>query len=585
MNAPEPLDDTCLDEGLEVECVPEPQNAGAAVPDRDRAVDLTGVVITTDLDPVPPGTEVGDVHRRRIKVDSVGRTRAVALQGITGTLISVETSVNAGLPGIDIVGLPDASVNESRQRIRAALSNMGYTLSQSRFTINLSPGTVRKVGTGFDLATAMSILAAEGSVDRETCAEIVFVGELGLDSRVHPVTGVLPVVLAGLDAGIRRFVVPAANLVEARVALETATATDTGPSARVRGAATLAQAVNLVGGDLPEPELPALEAPVTRRRSSLQVHDLSEVRGQADARWALEVAAAGGHHMYMVGAPGAGKTLLAQCLPGILPPLDPRRACEVAALSSVDGTFDPGHGLALVPPFESPHHRASASAMVGGSRPGVIGAFSRAHHGVLFLDEAPEFSRDVLEALRQPVESGLCDIHRAWGSVVLPARFQLVLAANPCPCGQAAFRNCSCTPADKRRYRTKLSGPVLDRVDIQLDVLPVTLADLRASTTVEDSATVAARVREARARQEARYRGEPWDINAHAPGPWLREHFDLGAGHLGPLDSALERGQISMRGYDRVVRVATTLADLDGREGPSGDDLLSALTLRTREER
>ncbi|WP_295689718.1 YifB family Mg chelatase-like AAA ATPase [uncultured Brevibacterium sp.] len=506
---------------------------------------------------------------------SFGRTTAVALHGISGTPVSIEASVNDGLPGIDIVGLPDASVTESRKRIRAAISNLGITLTSRRVTVNLSPGGVKKVGTAFDLGIAVAILEAEGKIPADRARGIVHIGELGLDGRIHPVRGVLPSVLAGLRAGATRFVVPAANAEEAGLV----------DGAEVRGAANLADVVTMLGGEIDDPGLPAIELPEAAALPPPDVHDLAEVQGQDDARFALEVAAAGGHHLLMTGTPGAGKTLLAGCLPGLLPPLDVDEACEVVALRSLDGTLDPAAGLDRTPPFEAPHHRTSASAMVGGSRPGSIGVFSRAHRGVLFMDEAPEFRRDVLEALRQPLENGRCDIHRAWGSVVLPSRFQLVLASNPCPCGAGVggSTRCRCTPLDRRRYRGRLSGPLLDRIDIQLEMLPLVAADLHATSPREDTATVAARVARARELQAHRYAGLPWSLNAQAPGAWLRETFDFRRTETAPLDTALERGGITMRGYDRVVRIATTLADLAGRTRPQGDDLLSALVLRIRE--
>ncbi|GAA4284944.1 YifB family Mg chelatase-like AAA ATPase [Brevibacterium daeguense] len=506
---------------------------------------------------------------------NLGRTESIALLGISGTPVIIEASVNDGLPGIDIVGLPDTAVSESRKRIRAAISNLGITLTSRRVTVNLLPGGVKKVGTAFDLGIAVAILAAEGLFPAERARGIVHCGELGLDGRLHPVRGVLPSVLAGLRSGFTRFVVPRANAAEARL---------TG-DAVVCGAGNLAEVVNTLGGHVPVPLLPAVESVDTDALPPAATHDLADVQGQDDARHGLEVAAAGGHHLLMTGTPGAGKTLLAGCLPGLLPALDEEAACEVVALRSLDGTLDVSAGLDRTPPFEAPHHRTTAAAMVGGSKPGMIGVFSRAHRGVLFMDEAPEFSRDVLEALRQPLENGRCDIHRAWGSVVLPSRFQLVLAANPCPCGAGigSSSRCRCTPLNKRRYRNRLSGPLLDRVDIQLELMPLGPADLHSAQPREGSAEVAGRVAAARERQTARYRELEWSANAQAPGSWLREAFEFRRSETAPLDSALERGVLTMRGYDRVIRIATTLADLDGRNRPGADDLLSALLLRIRE--
>ncbi|WAL41281.1 MULTISPECIES: YifB family Mg chelatase-like AAA ATPase [Brevibacterium] len=506
----------------------------------------------------------------------VGRTAAIALWGLAGTPVQIEASVNSGLPGIDIVGLPDTSVSESRKRIRAAISNLGITLPAQRITVNLSPGSVKKVGTAFDLGIATAILAAAGHLPTGAGAGLVFVGELGLDGRLHPVRGVMPCALAAVRAGFGGCAVPAANSAEARLV----------PGLKVLGAGNLAEALNALGGQVAVPALPPVSSPPSAAASRPATGDLREVRGHGDARRALEVAAAGGHHLLMIGSPGAGKTLLAGCLPSLLPRLSDVEAVEALALRSIDGTLDAAAAEPeRQPPFEAPHHRTSAAAMVGGSRPGTIGVFSRAHRGVLFMDEAPEFHRDVLEALRQPLESGRCDIHRAWGSVSLPARFQLVLAANPCPCGASMGPQgaCSCSPMDRRRYRGRLSGPLLDRVDIQLDMLPIAPADLHSGQPSEDSASVARRVARARERQAERFAGQSWALNAQAPGSWLRESFALSRAQTQPLDRALERGSLTMRGYDRIVRIAATIADLDDRSAPDGDDLLAALVLRTRE--
>jgi magnesium chelatase family protein len=506
----------------------------------------------------------------------IGRTEALALFGLDGTPVVVEASANAGIPGIDIVGLPDAAVSESRKRIRAALHNMGVTIQTLRYTVSLSPGSVRKVGTGFDLAIALAILGVEGVVDPARTRGIVFCGELGLDGRVLPLPGVLPTVVSGVRAGFREFVVPAGCAQEARQV----------PGARILPVASLADAAVGLGasGIRPQP------VEVVRPRESTQaprphVHDLAEVQGQDDARFALEVAAAGGHNVLLAGTPGAGKTLLAGCLPGILPPLDAEEAVEVMALRSLAGTLGTPDAGSMTPPFETPHHRTTAAAMLGSSRPDAVGVFSRAHRGVLFMDEAPEFSRDVLEALREPLESGWCRISRSWGSVTLPAQFQLVLAANPCPCGVGTGQgpDCRCSPMDRRRYRGRLSGPLLDRVDLRMEMLPVTPADVHAPVPRESSAEVRARVLQARQVQAARYAEEPWSTNARAPGAWLRKAFAFTAQETRMLDRALETGALSMRGFDRVVRVATTIADLQGSARPGADELGAALLMRSQE--
>ncbi|MFB9777112.1 YifB family Mg chelatase-like AAA ATPase [Brevibacterium otitidis] len=506
--------------------------------------------------------------------NDLGRAQAIALWGTSGTPISIETSINQGLPGIDIIGLPDAAVSESRKRIRAALSNLGIALRSAKLTVNLQPGAVKKVGTSFDLGIAVTMLVCEGLIPPNRADDVVHCGELGLDGRILPVRGVLPTILTGLEAGFTRFIVPYGNRAEAELV----------PQAEIIAAGHLADVVDAHGGRAAPSNTEPVPAVPSVRENVIEPTDLADVHGQHDARRALELAAAGGHHLLMSGAPGAGKSMLAACLSGIVPPLTSDERIEVLALQSLAGCVEADELDDVAPPFEAPHHRTTATAMVGGSRPGAIGVFSRAHRGVLFLDEAPEFSRDVLEALRQPLESGSCDIHRAWGSVVLPAKFQLVLAANPCPCGVAgSTQSCSCTPHVRRRYRQKLSGPLLDRVDIQLDVLPVTAADLRRDGPAESSAVVAERVREARERQTRRYADMPWNTNARAPGSYLREAFAFRSSETHILDRALERGLLSMRGYDRVLRIAATIADLAGRQRPDGDDVLAAALLRMRE--
>ena len=510
------------------------------------------------------------------KLNVIGRASAVALWGLAGKIVSIEACVSAGLPGIDIVGLPDASVSESRKRLRAALAYLGIPVATQHLTINLTPGTVPKIGTGFDLGIAVAVLKAQGVIDEADTESIIHCGELGLDGRIRPVNGVLPSLHSGLQAGFERFVVPVGNRQESALLGGT----------RVRAIASLAELINIYGGDLSVPMLPPVIDAETVDPEISERHDLSEVQGQAEARFGLEVAAAGGHNLLMRGTPGAGKTLLAQCLPGILPPLDDPQAVEVAAVRSLRGELHSGEGLDHRPPFEAPHHRSTASALIGGRRPGSIGILSRAHRGVLFMDEAPEFSRDVLEALRQPMEARQVHIHRAWGSMVLPASFQLVMAANPCPCGagmRGADSTCRCTPMDKRRYRNRLSGPLLDRVDLQLELFPVSPADIRLGGAQEDSGAVAARVRLARQRQADRYVDCEWTLNSNAPGVWLREHFSLSPNSLRDLDRALETGRITMRGYDRVLRVATTLADLEGAKAPTPDKITTALALRTQD--
>ncbi|NTV38923.1 MAG: YifB family Mg chelatase-like AAA ATPase, partial [Demequinaceae bacterium] len=442
----------------------------------------------------------------------IGRTRSVVLTGVVGHVIEVEAHLAPSLPAFTLVGLPDASLNESRDRVRAAVTSSGLSWPQRRITVNLSPASLPKSGSVTDLAIAVAVLAGAGLIDGRQAAGTVHLGELGLDGQLRPVRGILPSVAAAVASGSNRIVVPAGNADEARLV----------PGAVVTAASSLAELAAAYGNDdaraAPRGAVPRVVPPARRVET---VADLADVRGQPEARWALEVAAAGAHHLLMVGPPGAGKTMLASRLPGILPDLTPADALAATSIHSIAGTLSPEEGLLVRPPFEAPHHSASAAAIVGGgariARPGAI---SRAHAGVLFLDEAPEFPGAVLQTLRQPLESGEIVLHRAYGAARYPARFQLVLAANPCPCGHFYGRGerCTCSALARRRYFSRLSGPLLDRVDIQVEVMPVARG---ASQSGEGTDAVAARVREARRRAESRFAGLPWSVTGHAPPSWL----------------------------------------------------------------
>jgi magnesium chelatase family protein len=506
----------------------------------------------------------------------LGRALAVGLIGLEGHVVEVQADVTPGLPAFTLVGLPDAALTEARERVRVAVGNAGYRLPSRRITVNLSPAALPKSGTGFDLAVAAALLAATDCVDPALVAEAVHVGELALDGRVQAVRGVLPAVLAAVRAGRRRVVVPELNAMEAQLV----------PGAEVMPVRWLTDAVALHRGIAPSDwPGPWADVPAPDDAAAAPPPDLADVVGQTHARRALEVAAAGGHHLLLLGPPGAGKTMLAARLPGLLPDLDEEHALEVTAVHSVAGTLDAAAGLVRRPPFEDPHHSATVPALVGGGtglpRPG---AASRAHRGVLFLDEAPEFSSAALEALRQPLEHGELVIHRALGAARFPARFQLVLAANPCPCGRATGTGqaCTCTPLARRRYLRRLSGPLLDRVDIQIEVPAVTRAEMAAAGTPEPSSAVAARVAEARAAQRERLRALGRGCNGDVPGQELRGRLALPGPTLRDLDRAMDRGLLTVRGYDRVLRLAWTEADLDGCALPGRDHVGRALLLRTQ---
>lgn len=505
---------------------------------------------------------------------SVARTRAVALLGVDGALVEIEADMGAGLPAFVIIGLPDTSLGEARDRVRSAATNSGCALPARKLTVNLSPASLPKQGSSFDLGIAIAALAAAEVVPADSVERVVHLGELGLDGRLRPVDGVLPAVLGARRAGATTVMVPTDNADEASLV----------PGIRIVPVPSLREAAVWHGADLvPEP----VEA-ITRSRADRVLPtdlDLSDVIGNVDAVEALVVAAAGGHHVLMVGPPGAGKSMLAARLPGLLPDLDADSALEVASIRSLAGVAVTGD-LDLRPPFEAPHHTCSAAALVGGGS-GVIrpGAASRATRGVLFLDEAPEFSQSVLDCLRQPLESGETVVHRSRSVARFPARFQLVAAANPCPCGRYGSRDsdCSCSPHQRRRYLAKLSGPLVDRIDLQLRVSRISSSQFRASADVVPTTTEQARARVERARRRASQRLEatPWSLSSEVPGAWLRDAANrLSAADSQPIDRALETGALTMRGYDRVLRVAWTLADLDDDRAPVRRHVVRALSMR-----
>ncbi|MEU8108886.1 YifB family Mg chelatase-like AAA ATPase [Nonomuraea muscovyensis] len=504
---------------------------------------------------------------------AVARTRSVALVGVTGRTVEVEADVGNGLAGIHLIGLPDTALSEARERVRSAMVNSHYPWPDARITVSLFPASLPKRGSQFDLAIAIAILGAAGVVPAERIAEPFFLGELGLDGRLRPVRGVLPSVLGAACDGDATVVIPSANAAEAALV----------PGVRVVPVADLRQLVEwLRRGDAPPeplaPDLDALAPPATH-----PAVDLSDVVGQPVARRALEICAAGGHNLWMLGPPGTGKTLLAERLPTLLPDLELDHALEVTAIQSVAGALPPNSPMVSRPPFVSPHHTASTAAIIGGGstvvRPGAV---SLAHRGVLFMDEAPEFPRHVLDSLRQPLESGRVTVSRSAGSVTFPARFMLVLAANPCPCAQPQDHTdtCQCTPTLRRRYLGRLSGPLIDRIDMKVTVARSSRRELMADRQfVESSKVVAERVLEARKRAADRLSGTLWRTNAEIPSSALHADYRLSGEAMKPVTACLDSGALSARGLDRVVRVAWTIADLAGKDTPGQDETGTALAL------
>jgi magnesium chelatase family protein len=513
---------------------------------------------------------------------ALARTRAVALLGVDGQLVDVEAAITNGVPGLHLVGLPDTALSEARDRVRAAIYNSGESWPNRHVTVSLFPASLPKRGSGFDLAICVSILGASEAVPVDACAGMVMIGELGLDGRVRPVAGVLPAVLAAAESGADTVIVAKANADEASLV----------PDMKVVGVGSLSALLARLR-DLPPPHEPdddtdtagpppPADGLATRTRSQRGELDLSDVRGQAEGRKILEISAAGGHHVCFTGPPGCGKTMLAERLPTLLPDLDHSAALEVTAIHSVAGTLPAGQPLITRPPFQAPHHTASRAALVGGGSGRLIqpGAASLAHRGVLFLDESPEFAGGVLDALRQPLEGGEVVIARSGTTARFPARFTMLLAANPCPCAAPKTRDCNCAPAMRRRYLARMSGPLLDRVDLKSQLKEVTRAELRYDLRLaEPSEVVAERVLTARDRTRARLADTPWRTNAEIPGRELRRRFAPNPRALATLDRPLADGRLSARGLDRVVRVAWTLTDLRGKDEPTADEVNEALSL------
>ncbi len=516
------------------------------------------------------------LQKEREEYSLIARVPTATVYGIDGIKIDVEVDITYGLPAFNIVGLPETSVKESKERVRSAIKNAGFEFPGDRITINLAPADVRKEGSSFDLPIAVGILAAMGALKRESLADHLIAGELSLDGAVKPVRGILPVAVLTRREGIGTIIVPRGNGREASIVRDIT----------VLGADHLLEIFHYLKG---EGELAHFEACEGERPGPLAADDVdfSDIRGQSQAKRALEIAAGGGHNIIMVGPPGSGKTMLSRCLPTILPALGYAEAVETTKIHSIAGLLGADRSLIMKRPFRAPHHSVSDAGLIGGGHVPRPGEVSLAHNGVLFLDEFPEFRRHVLDALRQPLEDGDVTISRVNHAITFPARFMLVAAMNPCPCGYFGDpkRACTCTGTQIYKYRSRVSGPLLDRIDIHIEVPPVKISELALERYEEPSGVIRERVAGARAIQSERFKGKNIHANAQMSARVIRKYCPLENAAQAMLEAAVDKWALSPRAYHRILKVARTIADLEGLKDITEGHVAEAIRYRALDKR
>ena len=499
--------------------------------------------------------------------------KSYGLVGLSGYKVDVEVDVNLGLPHYEIVGLPDTAIKESKERVRSAIKNSGYQFSSNRIIVNLAPASKKKEGPAFDLAIAVSILCATSQMNISKAKEFIFVGELGLNGTLRAVNGLLPILISAKEAGYTNFIIPKQNEKEASYI----------EGINVYAFDFLKDVILFIQGE--KTCLP-IEKRIWKSEQLSSGEDFKRVKGQVIAKRAMEVAVAGGHNILMVGPPGSGKTMLAHCVPSVLPDLTFNEALEITKIHSVAGVLDLNKGVVSSRPFRAPHHTASKIALTGGGKDAKPGEISLAHNGVLFLDEMPEYNRDLLETLRQPLEDGSITVSRASGTVEYPANFILVASMNPCPCGNYGSKDleCSCSPTQIQRYMKKISGPLLDRIDLKIDVDRVKFLELNSEELEESSEEVKKRVDKARKIQLERFKNDKIFCNSKMSSKHIKKYCEIDETSKKVLEQAFEKFKMSARGYNRILKVARTIADLDNSEKIELSHVVEAINYRNIEK-